>query len=987
MNSYSVIAKNPELKNSEDYYFLREEGIKHLQQFCGWVWNDHNIHDPGITILEALCYAITDLGYRTKFDVLDLITNENGKLEDGNTLFTCKEILPCNPFTINDYRKLLIDIAGVKNAWLFKGVQEVPIFVDCEKEELTFKSSFGTRNNPEVILNGLYEILLELDDDYPAFHENQIIYDVKAGELKGQSFTIKLNDGWQNIDKGWLVKNAVVTEVTADLTNGKINVVYELDSSLRTAAIQIEVLNVELNAVLKTQLEAELSRKDNYCFINQLKRILIVLFETQKVLHSHRNLCEDFVKIDTVANEEYFICADIDVTQHADIEEVQAQIFYKIEDYLSPDNRFYSLTELMENGIPVESIFNGPVLNNGFIPDEELANSGLRKEIRISDLINLIMDIEEVIAVRDIHLTKYNPEENKWEQIDPNLWRINVTPLHKPTLNTGKCKFNFYKGVLFFTSDKTEVQRELQILIGQNLTPKLSKTPNDLYIENGKYKSTGEYFSVQNDFPIVYGIGEFGVPEETYLTPEDRTARNSKAKQLKAYLIFFEQILANYLAQLSNLNKLYSTETELGKTYFAQTMNDIPGLSDLIKSDIDNNFFEEKNINTDLYEYLIEDEEKYYDRKNRVLDHLMSRFCESFTDYVLIMFDVLGGDAESRADDIVIEDKSDFINSYPKLSSKRGKAFNYFCNNGIWDTDNVSGLEFRLSKLLGFDNAKRKSLFKLPEIISIEEISSGSGLNYKFKIIDEGTTLLTSTKKYVTLDDLNLDAAKVLSLCLYSKNYQVKKSASSDDKFYISVMDENNKALARKNSPFADEASAKAGIEKIIKFITDQLLEDSIEGFHLVEHILLRPVSKKDKLMTVCVDENCEGCDCCNDPYSFRIAIVLPYWTKRFSDMRFRYFVEDMIRYETPAHINARICWVNPQSMLEFENAYHAWLKEKMKCRTDKLKLRKRTFELIEIMETLRSVYPEAYLHDCAESDDETSPVILNQTILGTIKI
>ena len=27
-------------------------------------WTDHNTHDPGITVLEALCYVLTDLQYR-----------------------------------------------------------------------------------------------------------------------------------------------------------------------------------------------------------------------------------------------------------------------------------------------------------------------------------------------------------------------------------------------------------------------------------------------------------------------------------------------------------------------------------------------------------------------------------------------------------------------------------------------------------------------------------------------------------------------------------------------------------------------------------------------------------------------------------------------------------------------------------------------------------------------------------------------------------
>ena len=44
-----------------DYTFLREEGIPHLERMAGKLWTDFNTHDPGITILGQVCYAITDL--------------------------------------------------------------------------------------------------------------------------------------------------------------------------------------------------------------------------------------------------------------------------------------------------------------------------------------------------------------------------------------------------------------------------------------------------------------------------------------------------------------------------------------------------------------------------------------------------------------------------------------------------------------------------------------------------------------------------------------------------------------------------------------------------------------------------------------------------------------------------------------------------------------------------------------------------------------
>ena len=74
--SPKTIAKLPVLEPAEDFYRLRREGIGFIEQMGSARWTDYNTHDPGITTLEALCYAITDLAYRTGWDIKDILTPE-----------------------------------------------------------------------------------------------------------------------------------------------------------------------------------------------------------------------------------------------------------------------------------------------------------------------------------------------------------------------------------------------------------------------------------------------------------------------------------------------------------------------------------------------------------------------------------------------------------------------------------------------------------------------------------------------------------------------------------------------------------------------------------------------------------------------------------------------------------------------------------------------------------------------------------------------
>ena len=157
-----------------DFKNLRKEGLQHIGDLAGKIWTDHNVHDPGVTILEVLIYALMDLGYKTNLPFEDLITPENILEKDDNFL-TPLEILTVNPVTITDYRKLLTEIYGVRNAWLEPTDQEIPLFIDANQNKLNCKgpqySSIQkctpSDNHPfmEIHLNGIYKVYIEKDTD------------------------------------------------------------------------------------------------------------------------------------------------------------------------------------------------------------------------------------------------------------------------------------------------------------------------------------------------------------------------------------------------------------------------------------------------------------------------------------------------------------------------------------------------------------------------------------------------------------------------------------------------------------------------------------------------------------------------------------------------------------------------------------------------------------------------------------------------------
>jgi hypothetical protein len=91
----------------------------------------------------------------------------------------------------------------------------------------------------------------------------------------------------------------------------------------------------------------------------------------------------------------------------------------------------------------------------------------------------------------------------------------------------------------------------------------------------------------------------------------------------------------------------------------------------------------------------------------------MARFAEQFTDYSLILFDLMPKGGISPAEKLV-HDKQAFLQDYPRISSARGTAFNSLLP---WDVNNRSGLEDRIRLKLGLDARDGEEFFVVEHIL------------------------------------------------------------------------------------------------------------------------------------------------------------------------------------------------------------------------------------------------------------------------------
>ncbi|AZJ34843.1 hypothetical protein [Tenacibaculum singaporense] len=897
INEHINIPKNISTKDDLDFSFLRKEGISYLETLGGKLWTDFNSHDPGVTILEMLCYAITDLGMRIDTPLENLLASKDPNLSLQAQFYKASEIFPTKPVNELDYRKLFIDLEGVKNCWL--RIYDKQVFVDCKNNKLSYKKfeDILPEFQKDFKLKGLYSLLVDLEEGY----------------TKEQVFP-----------------------------------------NIKTA------------------------------------------------YHKNRNLCEDLIEIKEVDTQSIAICANVDVIPEADEEWVYANILFQIENYLSPSLKFYSIQQMLDKGYTTDEVFDGPILKNGFIDVKELKKAELRKEVRLSDVMKIIMNIEGVKLIKDISVGFC--DENI---VQENKWVVCIDPDKKPVL-CEKSTFNFSKGFLPLNLNYDRVDEYLKQLKEDEIeSQQIADEDKVLSLPKGSSIGANEYTTIQNDFPDTYGIGQEGLA--VHVTNE----RKAKAKQLKAYLTFFDQILASYFKHLSEVRTLLSVSGQETRTFFTQAVKDIKDFEELVSE------YPQSN-DDELTKLLFNQFDNNIERRNSILDHLLARFAERFGEYTFIMKALYG----TATDEIVLSNKEAFLKDYKVISSERGLAFNYYkqTQDNLWDTSNVSGFQKRVARLMGIANEKRRHLTET-NVEVYELTDSDDQTVYRWRLRDnDGNILLSATENYTrvafAIEELYFAVLQVVQTKEkdIEKAFQngivdevqvgfirIHKSTPSKPsipvKYSFDVIDPEQPVsstdyiIAKQYKYYADINDLKEALLEIISFLKKDFTE---EGMFLVEHMLLRPDvtdNEAENFLPICA-KDCEDCGTI-DPYSYRVSIVLPGYTYRFSNPNFRHYMEDVIRQELPAHILPRICWVgerkgivpdNENDLLQFENSYKEYLFAKTDLEQEQPTENNELQNLIHAMHQLNTIYPVGRLTDCSAEDEALDGrIILNQSSIGSI--
>lgn len=933
-NTIQNIDQNLLPKNLENFTFLREKALEYIRNSAAETWTDHNVHDPGITILEALCYALADAGFRMNFPMQDLLADKQGGMPE-KAFYEAQEILPSHATTINDFRKILIDLPLIKNAWITPVLSETnglktdyeKMFVYEKESKLLLKNGVGKLtispaektdilNNNSIFILGLYAINIEFEtqqflgniDNGSAFEtilEAEIFGEIYY-EIKNWILLLNNRNVLQTIADTYKSKPSDVTLEFEINTKNKYNdsdgelferILNEWYFDIKVICKGILVFKfVEVAFVPYLEKGVGISgndllkclKKNKFAFFKTCFEKIVALSkaykDVQTILNSNRNLCEDYLpQLSAIPTTDFQICADLEVSSQADIEKVQSAVFYALEQYISPEINFYTYEQLLEKGKTIEEILEGPKLQHGFICEEEMGENSFQDfTLNLSDIINSIYEIEGFVNIKNILITVFDQDGNKIPVV--NKWEMPIPSGHKPVLNKRKSKLVFYKNDLPMLASFRESNSLLALLNANNykgLDADIKQTEL-----SPSFRNLSQYFSLADDFPATYKIGR-NLPDAFLNDP-----KYFASKQLEGYLLLFEQIIANFFKDMDQFKEMISWKT-ISHIHASSTEYEWRRPYLLNKPDVN-----------PIWQNVLESNLDFLKKRNESLDYLLSRFAENLQELDNYFYLTIDNLSSNKTDyfQYLVHLKEQFLSNYINISANRGAAIDIYTPK-TYSKAPLSGYENRISKLLGC------------------ELWKGNN----------------------------------------RKTYNDVHAGLKEERGYFHVLEHILLRVPSLNQEVLDKLAAN---------------EISID------------------LLSICVEDDCTACGG-YDPYSFTASLILPSWIDVYSDMYYRDYIEQLIRRETPTTVLLRICWLDQESMSAYEKAIEKWWKAKQELfhsdlNTNTEKLKQYLIaqnEFIKVIKKQRSDYFPATLHDCKDEDSENNTrVFLNKTILSNPK-
>jgi len=619
--------------------------------------------------------------------------------------------------------------------------------------------------------------------------------------------------------------------------------------------------------------------------------------DVRRCLMRYRNLGEHYEEITILRPLNITIKAAILVDSKQLVKETLAYICNTIEQTIHPPVRFLSEAELKAMGKTTDEIYTGPLLSGGFIPDEDLKPR--RIQLDPAELVKAISCIDGVLQVQYLYLAESDGKlGNKPIQIPAGFFpAVDISNKMNDISIVSEHVEHHSQDAIFWNVFERIKEVRKRHYTGQQV----SMADTSL---QSVYRDLGRYYSIQHFFPAIYGIGLEG------LSKNASDARKAQAKQLKGYLLFFEQILANYLAQLGNISHFFSPSEK--QTYFTQTLDDVPGIQDLLHPG---------------YLAALSPKNESDERKEAVIDHLLARFNLPLLPYPVTLFQQLYGGITS------LEWKTALFKKLPALLYTRIQA-------------EAGGYHETLRQFLYMQREQGERLTAVFDTSHLSTTNEHPPEEFTLHADDEILHVVSEIPPDQEGYYFGHQPLNILRYGIDPAHYRFVNGYL----LYKGPKQRIWQAVAKHDT----NEAADTAREQIIRHLKDISIQS--EGFYVVEHTLLKPlftervygyrIKNRDGVLleekqhlTFQEREAAVPALKANEQieffvmatpwhvlpdtfFRFNITIVLSGWPARCQFPEFRKFTQSLFRDLTPTQYRLNFRWLGVNEMRRFETAY-----------------------------------------------------------------
>ena len=650
-----------------DFNRLRDEGIKMIQAMSGDIWTDYNLHDPGVTTLEVLCYGLTELGYRTQ--LLHNAFASDELLQENfidQYFFKPEDILSSPPVTKWDFENFIEEKhPQVLKAWfseypvfaagsVVEGGYEIAILLKHDEKYDNLNTDVIRVLFPEADTN-LEVIFFDRENKRLDWRKIFKIADCKCEHKNTDNFFVF---GEANCQVPLILK--VIYQNRTQAKTIRVNARVTLSHSPQDRRRDVPIESHK-DAITKKLESPEFLDAVAYT-LNRERFKTDILKDIKRTLLPQRNLCEDFVHLRVVNEQAVKLDAEIILSENPP---PLSDMLQRIYDHL--DNFLLELvTDSKQESADKKNILYGSNLI------EEMVHVKGVEAARILTL-NLYIDGVPTISLK---------EAAAFECI--NLQRYSY---YVPKISREKSNIIFRPGKVGEKAIEVDVPAQPHSQDSFSASDEIESSPTRKHAtdwdEKQFFDSLEEYHSVQNDFPQNYNLNEDLSSDRL---PEFLTTRT---KQFKTYLIFFERIMIDYLHKLRHITELLSV-----KQKSVSTENELERIKKYLPEAgylqlLDENIWKENDSSAS-------DVHRKLSQQNKILDHLLARFASTFTAVTRGPDEV-----ENLRKDLSI--KASILRSIPVITRERGMGLPVYLEGELWDRELISGFQKRVYRLLGMD--------------------------------------------------------------------------------------------------------------------------------------------------------------------------------------------------------------------------------------------------------------------------------------------